>query len=111
MMGWVKHRGYVNCKSVLMKANWNLQSYTYPATVPLKEATHGGDDVAVFASGPWAHIFTGTFEQNYIPHGMAYAACIGKGLTACHSSWYYENCTLNSLIYLFIEQEKKERII
>lgn len=62
------------------------QTYTYPATVPLKEATHGGDDVAVFASGPWAHLFTGTYEQNYIPHAMAYAACIGKGLTACHSS-------------------------
>lgn len=69
----------------------NCQSYTYPSTVPLKEATHGGDDVAVFASGPWAHIFTGTYEQNYIPHAMAYAACIGKGLTACHSSW----CTNN----------------
>ncbi|XP_037026003.1 alkaline phosphatase [Bradysia coprophila] len=70
----------------LLKTNMRDGKYTFPATVPLKEATHGGDDVAVFASGPWAHIFTGTYEQNYIPHAMAYAACIGKGLTACHPS-------------------------
>lgn len=51
----------------------------------MAETTHGGDDVAVFASGPWAHLFTGNYEQNYIPHAMGYAACIGKGLSACNS--------------------------
>lgn len=47
--------------------------------------THAGDDVGVFASGPWANLFTGVLEQNVIPHFMAYAACIGNGLTACDS--------------------------
>ncbi|XP_067647681.1 membrane-bound alkaline phosphatase-like [Eurosta solidaginis] len=56
---------------------------TYPATVPLESATHSGEDVAVFASGPWAHLFTGVYEQNTIPHLMAYAACVGDGLKAC----------------------------
>lgn len=58
-------------------------SFTFPATVPLDSETHGGDDVGVFASGPWSHLFTGNYEQHTIPHMMAYAACIGKGLTAC----------------------------
>lgn len=39
--------------------------------------THGGEDVAVFASGPWQHLFTSSYEQNVIPHLIAYAMCIG----------------------------------
>ncbi|KAM8710428.1 hypothetical protein ACLKA7_017101 [Drosophila subpalustris] len=55
----------------------------FPATVPLESETHGGEDVGVFASGPWAHLFTGVYEQNTIPHLLAYAACVGDGRTAC----------------------------
>ncbi|XP_067619437.1 membrane-bound alkaline phosphatase-like [Eurosta solidaginis] len=55
----------------------------YPATLPLASETHGGDDVAVFALGPWAHLFTGVYEQNTIPHMMAYASCLGNRLTTC----------------------------
>lgn len=51
--------------------------------VPLTFETHGGDDVAIFAHGPWAHLFTGVVEQNVIPHIMAYASCVGKGLSVC----------------------------
>jgi hypothetical protein len=51
--------------------------FRFPATVWYEDETHGGDDVAVFASGPWAHLFTGTYEQNFIAHGMFYASCIG----------------------------------
>lgn len=55
----------------------------FPGTVPLVSESHSGDDVVVYASGPWSHLFTGVFEQNYIPHAIAYAACIGTGPTAC----------------------------
>ncbi|KXJ70902.1 hypothetical protein RP20_CCG022130 [Aedes albopictus] len=57
--------------------------FRFPATVPLYSETHAGENVAVYASGPWAHLFTGTYEQNVIPHMMAYAACLGDGLKAC----------------------------
>lgn len=60
-----------------------LQIFEFPATVPLKKETHGGDDVAIFANGPWAHLFTGTLEQHFIPHAMAYAGCIGNGAKSC----------------------------
>ncbi|XP_011300828.1 membrane-bound alkaline phosphatase-like isoform X2 [Fopius arisanus] len=56
--------------------------YIYPGTVPLELETHGGDDVAIFASGPWSHLFTGTIEQSSIPHFLAYASCIRQG-SAC----------------------------
>ncbi|KAH8365941.1 hypothetical protein KR093_007591 [Drosophila rubida] len=55
----------------------------FPATAPLESETHGGEDVGVFASGPWAHLFTGVYEQNTIPHLLAFAACVGDGKTAC----------------------------
>lgn len=56
---------------------------TFPSALPLEDETHGGDDVAVFASGPWSHLFTGVFEQNAIPHIMGYASCLGSGLHMC----------------------------
>ncbi len=40
--------------------------YLQQALVPLKSETHGGEDVAVYATGPWAHLLTGTIEQNFI---------------------------------------------
>jgi len=32
----------------------------------LKSETHGGEEVAIYARGPMAHLFHGTHEQNYI---------------------------------------------
>ena len=38
------------------------------ALVPLKSETHGGEDVAIFASGPGAAAFHGEIEENSIFH-------------------------------------------
>ena len=51
--------------------------YQFPATAHLSSETHGGDDVGIFARGPWSHLYSGVHEQNVIPHIMAYAAAIG----------------------------------
>lgn len=40
------------------------------ALVPLGSETHAGEDVAIYAGGPRAHLFRGTREQNYIFHVM-----------------------------------------
>lgn len=50
--------------------------YLQQAAVPLDSETHGIEDVAIFAKGPMSHLFHGVQEQSYIPHVMAYAACI-----------------------------------
>ncbi|XP_013109665.1 membrane-bound alkaline phosphatase [Stomoxys calcitrans] len=49
----------------------------YMATVPLESETHGADDVAIFAKGPFAHYFSGNYLQTNIPMLMARAAQIG----------------------------------
>ncbi|KAJ8360465.1 hypothetical protein SKAU_G00169900 [Synaphobranchus kaupii] len=58
-------------------------NYQAQAAVPLQYETHGGEDVAVFSRGPMAHLLHGVQEQNYIPHVMAYAACIGQNKNHC----------------------------
>ncbi|TMW52469.1 hypothetical protein DOY81_002429 [Sarcophaga bullata] len=55
----------------------------YPATVPMDSETHGGEDVPVYASGPWSDLFSGVYEQSTVPYLMAYAGCFGPGAKAC----------------------------
>ncbi|XP_021966239.2 alkaline phosphatase isoform X2 [Folsomia candida] len=50
--------------------------YLQVSQVPRGSATHAGEDVLIFAKGPFAHLFTGVNDQSYIPHAMAFAACI-----------------------------------
>ena len=44
---------------------------------PSSSETHGGEDVAVYAGGPFAHLFHTTHEQTHVAYVMAYSACIG----------------------------------
>ncbi|NXP24023.1 PPBI phosphatase, partial [Scytalopus superciliaris] len=50
--------------------------YLQQTAVPLDSETHGGEDVAILAKGPMAHLFHGVQEQTYVAHVMAYAACL-----------------------------------
>lgn len=43
------------------------------ALVPLESEGHAGEDVAIFAQGPWAHLFHGVHEQHYIYYVMRHA--------------------------------------
>ena len=72
------------CTDIVYIHSTAADSFRQPATVPLGSETHGGDDVGIFAYGPQAHLFQGVYEQNYIAHVMAYAACIGPGLKFCN---------------------------
>ncbi|ENM5739963.1 alkaline phosphatase [Vibrio mimicus] len=49
-------------------------NYRQEATVPMGGETHAGEDVAVYAKGPGAHLVTGSVEQNMLFHVMNYAA-------------------------------------
>ncbi|MFC3100151.1 alkaline phosphatase [Altererythrobacter lauratis] len=49
--------------------------YLQQALVPLGSETHGGEDVAVRASGPMAYLFRGTIEQHTI-HAIMQAALL-----------------------------------
>lgn len=51
--------------------------FRYYGHFPTDAATHAGDDVGVYATGPQSHLFVGSYEQNTLPLLMAYAAKIG----------------------------------
>ncbi|CAK6448340.1 unnamed protein product [Pipistrellus nathusii] len=57
-------------------------NYKQQAAVPLWSETHAGEDVAVFARGPQAHLVRGVQEQSVVAHVMAFAACL-EPYTAC----------------------------
>ncbi|RNA41849.1 alkaline tissue-nonspecific isozyme [Brachionus plicatilis] len=48
------------------------KDYIQESAIYLNSETHGGEDVAIYASGPMSFLFDGTVEQNYIAHVMAY---------------------------------------
>jgi alkaline phosphatase len=49
------------------------RDYLQQALIPMSSETHSGEDVAVYARGPWAHLFGGVIEQNVIFHVMNHA--------------------------------------
>ncbi|CAF4835788.1 unnamed protein product, partial [Rotaria sp. Silwood1] len=61
----------------LSSLDLNSTNYLSPTALPLKDETHGAEDVPIYAHGPWSHLFIGTMEQHTIAHKMAYAACWG----------------------------------
>ncbi|XP_066973323.1 alkaline phosphatase-like [Macrobrachium rosenbergii] len=62
------------------------KEYRQAAAAPMDLANHDGADVGIYVTGPHSHLFTGVYEESYIPHALAYAACVGNGLTFCKSN-------------------------
>ncbi|KAK0399016.1 hypothetical protein QR680_002864 [Steinernema hermaphroditum] len=52
--------------------------YVSPAAVPLKLSTHSGEDVGLWAHGPYARLFTGTIENTQVAFTIKYILCLGK---------------------------------
>ncbi len=47
--------------------------YKQQALVPMESETHAGEDVGIFAAGPWRTFFQGVVEQQFVFHVMAHA--------------------------------------
>jgi alkaline phosphatase len=64
----------------LTSVDTQAPDYHQEAAVPLASGdTHGGEDVAVYADGPCAHLFHGVLEQNVLFHVMADALGLAEG--------------------------------
>ena len=90
-LGYTNGRGYQNLgaetnadatydldiaagRADLTSVDTTTAGFHQEALVPRSSETHAGEDVAIFASGPGAHLVTGTNEQSLIFHIMNYAA-------------------------------------
>jgi len=54
----------------MAKVDTTNLNFHQEALVPLPSETHAGEDVAIYAMGPGAHLFQGTLEQNAVFHVM-----------------------------------------
>lgn len=73
------------------------RNQVHGSAVPRSWGTHGGEDVPVYALGPLATIlFTGTFDQSYIPHAIAYSACLGEHRLRCQGIDNYTAPLINT---------------
>jgi alkaline phosphatase len=69
------------------RATLTMEQATAPdflqqSLVPLPSETHGGEDLGIYAIGPWSHLFQGTVEENYTFHVMDFASGISERLAA-----------------------------
>nr|KAG5709212.1 hypothetical protein BaRGS_017964 [Batillaria attramentaria] len=67
---------------IIIICSFPTKHFQQSRLVPTRYETHAGEDVAIYATGPMAHLFHGVHEQNYIAHVMAYASCVGA-LSSC----------------------------
>lgn len=61
----------------ISKQDLGAFDFRYYGHFPTDAATHAGDDVGIYATGPQSQLFEGAYEQNAIPFLIAYAAEIG----------------------------------
>lgn len=86
--------------------------YQHESAVYLESETHGGEDVPIYASGPMSFLLSGTVEQSYIAHAMAYSACIypynntdcrkNRGVYASYKNTSNTNSVVGILVYFNI---------
>lgn len=87
--------GYSTPRIIPLNTTVEDRNQVHSSAVPRQWATHGGEDVPVYALGPLATtLFTGTFDQSYIPHAIAYSACLGEHRLRCQG---IDNYTLSQL--------------
>ncbi|XP_075217521.1 membrane-bound alkaline phosphatase-like isoform X2 [Lycorma delicatula] len=114
--GYKQNLTYPSMRYDLSHDVMNETHYQFPTLLPLEWETHGGDDVAVFANGPWAHLLVGNYEQNLIPLVMAYAARIGpsadipfpkSSASLLNSNFYFTILTILFLFYFTFQHHCK----
>ena len=57
----------------LSEVNTEAPGFHQETLVPRESETHGGEDVAIYATGPGSHLVTGSNEQSIIFHVMNHA--------------------------------------
>ncbi len=67
------YRGITAGRPDLTGVDTAAPGYLQESTVAMREESHGGEDVAVYARGPQAHLIRGVIEQHVIFHVMAEA--------------------------------------
>jgi len=64
----------------------------HKATIASTWANHAADDTPLYSIGQMANLlFSGSFDQTYLAHAVAYAMCIFQYESRCHNSMHMKN--------------------
>ncbi|VEL15795.1 unnamed protein product [Protopolystoma xenopodis] len=74
--------------------------FMQPSLVPMKDESHGGEDVPIFARGPFAFVFQSTRDNTFIAHSINAALCIGPYQHLRHCNFANMPSAQLGLIYL-----------
>jgi len=78
-LGYANGRGYRGgTRPELSEESVANPDYKQEATIPLLDETHGGEDVAIFATGAGSHLVQGVMEENWIFYVMKEALQMRK---------------------------------
>lgn len=70
--------GYLGgTRPTLTETQTTALNYLQESAVPTSSETHSGEEVAIYGSGPYAHLLKGTMEQNWIYYVMKEAFGFG----------------------------------
>ena len=69
-LGYANGKGYVGTRSELAQETVTNPDYKQEAAIPLGDETHGGEDVAIFATGAGSYLVQGVMEENWIFYVM-----------------------------------------
>lgn len=78
----VGYQGVTGGRPNLSVVHTEGPEYLQECTVPFSSETHGGEDVALYADGPQAHLFRGVLEQHVIFHVMVEALGLPADLSS-----------------------------
>lgn len=60
----------------------------HKAAIPASWANHAAGDVPIYAIGPMANLlFSGSFDQTYVAHAIAYAMCLFQYSDRCDEAY------------------------
>lgn len=80
----------------------------HKATIPTTWSNHAAGDVPLYATGPLANIlFSGTFDQTYLPHSIAFALCLFHFSDRCDEAFIQRTIPVNERKRGGIEELKK----
>lgn len=71
--------GALGARTDLSNVDTEAPEYRQQALIPMGGVPHSGEDVPLYAIGPWAHLFGGLVEQNVIFHIIDHAAGLSAG--------------------------------
>ena len=78
-LGYANGRGYVGgTRPALSQESVLNPDYKQEAAIPLTDETHGGEDVAIFATGAGSYLVQGVMEENWIFYVMKEALQLKK---------------------------------